>query len=80
MVIHRHLNSDNWDVTEIHMRKVKFQKLVGLPTQEDKPVLLKFSPKSCRFTYLNPNQGGYFVDPLQSVNVVCDKGEAELGF
>jgi len=80
MVIHRHLNSDNWDVTEIHMRKIKFQKLVGLPTQEDKPVLLKFSPKSCRFTYLNPNQGGYFVDPLQSVDVVKSKGDVELGF
>jgi len=79
IVIHRHLNSEQWDVTELHVRKIKFQKLVGLPTQEDNPVYLRFSPKSCRFTYLNRVAGGNFVDPLTSVKVQC-KQEDELSF
>ena len=79
IVIHRHLNSEQWDTTELHIRKIKFQKLVGLPTQEDNPVYLKFSPKSCRFTYLNLNQGGYFVDPLNGLNKNREK-EAEINF
>jgi hypothetical protein len=40
---------------------------------------LKFSPKSCRFTYLNPRQGGYFVDPL--VGLVKNKNaEVKINF
>jgi hypothetical protein len=79
LVIHRHLNSEQWDVTEVHVRKVKFQKLVGLPTQEDNPVYLKYSPKNCRFTYLNNSDGGNFIDPLSSLRVRANE-ETEIGF
>lgn len=79
IVIHRHLNSEQWDVTEIHVRKIKFQKLVGLPTQDDRPVYLKFSPKSCRFTYLNDTRGGHFVDPMATLNVTKEDKQ-ELDF
>tara|TARA_R110002096_G_scaffold111202_1_gene242808 strand:- start:539 stop:1477 length:939 start_codon:yes stop_codon:yes gene_type:complete len=79
IVIHRHLNSEQWDITEIHVRKIKFQKLVGLPTQDDRPVYLKFSPKNCRFAYLNEDRGGHFIDPMENL-VFTDKDKEELDF
>jgi hypothetical protein len=78
IVIHRHLNSEQWDITEIHIRKIKFQKLVGLPTQDDRPVYLKFSPKNCRFAYLNNMNGGHFIDPMVDLEIKQLKNE--LGF
>tara|TARA_X000001382_G_scaffold101953_1_gene76654 strand:- start:9927 stop:10604 length:678 start_codon:yes stop_codon:yes gene_type:complete len=78
IVIHRHLNSEQWDTTELHVRKIKFQKLVGLPTQEDRPVFLKYSPKSCRFTYLKNSNGGFFEDPLSEIKI--DKPSEILNF
>tara|TARA_R110002074_G_scaffold79946_1_gene179970 strand:- start:3089 stop:4066 length:978 start_codon:yes stop_codon:yes gene_type:complete len=53
LVVHRNPNSENWSDTEIHVRKIKFQKLVGIPTQENEPVILRFEPRICRFKSLN---------------------------
>tara|TARA_R110002073_G_scaffold197332_2_gene356463 strand:+ start:1512 stop:2447 length:936 start_codon:yes stop_codon:yes gene_type:complete len=78
IVIHRHLNSEQWDITEIHVRKIKFQKLVGLPTQDDSPVSLKFSPKNCRFAYLNYSNGGNFIDPMDELKIKPNEDELEF--
>ena len=53
LVVHRNPNSEDWADTQIHVRKIKFQKLVGIPTQENEPVILKFEPRICRFKSLN---------------------------
>jgi hypothetical protein len=64
IVIHRHAGDAYcWDITEIHVRKIKFQKLVGLPTQEDMPVKLKFDPSICRFKAFD-SYSKLYVDPL----------------
>jgi twinkle protein len=36
--------------TELHIQKIKNQKLVGIPTRRDNPILLKFDRKSGRYT------------------------------
>lgn len=53
LVIHRNPDSEDWNDTQIHVRKIKFQKLVGIPTQSNEPVILKFEPRICRFKSLN---------------------------
>jgi len=65
LVFHRNPQSDNWNVTEIHVQKIKFQKLVGVPTPELDPINLFYSYKKRRFEYLNEN--GSLVDPLDKV-------------
>ena len=40
LVFHRNPQSDKWNVTEIHVQKIKFQKLVGVPTPELDPINL----------------------------------------
>ena len=62
LVFHRNPQSDNWNVTEIHVQKIKFQKLVGVPTPELDPINLFYSYKKRRFEYLNEN--GSLIDPL----------------
>jgi len=62
LVFHRNPQSDKWNVTEIHVQKIKFQKLVGIPTPEIDPICLFYSYKKRRFEYLNEN--GSLVDPL----------------
>jgi hypothetical protein len=62
LVFHRNPQSDKWNVTEIHVQKIKFQKLVGVPTPELDPINLFYSYKKRRFEYLNEN--GSLVDPL----------------
>lgn len=67
IVVHRHINDiSRWDVTELHIRKIKFQKLVGIPTQDDRPVVLKYKPHICRFEYLDKRAMQY-KDPLDGV-------------
>ncbi len=81
IVVHRHTGDpDKWDITELHIRKVKFQKLVGIPTQNDRPVYLKFVPKICRFAYMNMTNGGKWVDPLLGVKIIKPKEQEDLGF
>ena len=63
LVFHRNPQSDKWNVTEIHAQKIKFQKLVGVPTPERTPVCLFYSYSLRRFRYLNQN--GSLVDPIQ---------------
>jgi len=63
IVFHRNPQSDKWIVTEIHVQKVKFQKLVGVPTPQPDPVCLFYSYKKRRFGYLNEN--GTLIDPIQ---------------
>ena len=53
IVVHRNPNSDDWSDTQLHIRKIKFQKLVGIPTQDNEPVILRFEPRLCRFRSLN---------------------------
>lgn len=65
LVFHRNPQSDKWNVTEIHVQKIKFQKLVGVPTPEIDPINLFYSYKKRRFEYLNEN--GSLIDPLQKV-------------
>lgn len=65
LVFHRNPQSDKWNVTEIHVQKIKFQKLVGVPTPEIDPINLFYSYKKRRFEYLNEN--GSLVDPLDKV-------------
>jgi twinkle protein len=36
--------------TEIHIQKIKNQKLVGLPTRRDNPVVLNYNRRSGRYT------------------------------
>jgi len=62
LVFHRNPQSDNWNVTEIHVQKIKFQKLVGVPTPELDPINLFYSYKKRRFEYLNEN--GSLIHPL----------------
>ena len=62
LVFHRNPQRDKWNVTEIHVQKIKFQKLVGVPTPEIDPICLFYSYKKRRFEYLNEN--GSLVDPL----------------
>jgi len=62
LVFHRNPQSDKWNVTEIHVQKIKFQKLVGVPTPEIDPINLFYSYKKRRFEYLNEN--GSLIDPL----------------
>ena len=62
LVFHRNPQSEKWNVTEIHVQKIKFQKLVGVPTPEIDPICLFYSYKKRRFEYLNEN--GSLVDPL----------------
>lgn len=63
LVFHRNPQSDKWNVTEIHVQKIKFQKLVGVPTPEIDPINLFYSYKKRRFEYLNQN--GSLIDPLE---------------
>ena len=63
IVFHRDPFSDDWNRTEIHVQKIKFQKLVGVPTPSDKPILLYYSYKLRRFRFLNEN--GSLEDPLK---------------
>lgn len=63
LVFHRNPQSDKWNVTEIHAQKIKFQKLVGVPTPELTPVCLFYSYSLRRFRYLNEN--GTLIDPIQ---------------
>jgi twinkle protein len=63
LVFHRNPQSEKWNVTEIHVQKIKFQKLVGVPTPEIDPICLFYSYKKRRFEYLNEN--GTLIDPLQ---------------
>jgi hypothetical protein len=63
LVFHRNPQSDKWNVTEIHAQKIKFQKLVGVPTPEITPICLFYSYSLRRFRYLNEN--GSLVDPIQ---------------
>jgi hypothetical protein len=65
LVFHRNPQSDKWNVTEIHVQKIKFQKLVGVPTPEIDPIHLFYSYKKRRFEYLNEN--GSLIDPLDKV-------------
>ena len=60
LVFHRNPQSDKWNVTEIHVQKITFQKLVGVPTPEIDPINLFYSYKKRRFEYLNEN--GSLVD------------------
>jgi len=53
IVVHRNPNSEDWSDTQLHVRKIKFQKLVGIPTQDHEPVILRFEPRLCRFKSLN---------------------------
>jgi hypothetical protein len=64
IVFHRNPQSDKWNVTEIHIQKIKFQKLVGVPTPELDPICLFYSYKKRRFEYLNEN--GSLNDPIQN--------------
>jgi len=63
IVFHRNPQSEQWNQTEIHIQKVKFQKLVGVPTPEATPICLFYSYKMRRFRYLNEN--GTLIDPIQ---------------
>ena len=63
IVFHRNPHSDNWNVTEIHIQKIKFQKLVGVPTPEHKPICLYYSYKKRRFEFMNSK--GQLQDPLK---------------
>ena len=63
LVFHRNPQSEKWNVTEIHAQKIKFQKLVGVPTPELTPVCLFYSYGLRRFRYLNEN--GTLIDPIQ---------------
>jgi hypothetical protein len=60
---HRNPQSEKWNVTEIHAQKIKFQKLVGVPTPELTPICLFYSYSLRRFRYLNEN--GTLIDPIQ---------------
>ena len=64
LTIHRNPNSEDWDKTQIHVRKIKFQKLVGTPTNDDNPVILAYSKDICRFRAFNPKTMMYY-DPLE---------------
>lgn len=70
LVFHRNPQSDKWNVTEIHVQKIKFQKLVGVPTPEIDPINLFYSYKKRRFEYLNEN--GSLVDPLDKARRTND--------
>ena len=50
IVFHRDPFSDNWNITEIHIQKVKFQKLVGVPTPGDSPIGLFYSYQNVDFS------------------------------
>ena len=63
IVFHRNPQSEKWNVTEIHIQKIKFQKLVGVPTPEPDPIALFYSYQKRRFQYLNEN--GSLIDPIQ---------------
>jgi hypothetical protein len=63
IVFHRNPQSEQWNTTEIHIQKVKFQKLVGVPTPELEPICLFYSYQLRRFRYLNEN--GTPIDPIQ---------------
>ena len=64
LTIHRNPNSEDWDKTQIHVRKIKFQKMVGMPTNDDSPVILSYSKDICRFRAFNPKNMMYY-DPLE---------------
>ena len=66
IVFHRNPQSENWNLTEIHIQKVKFQKLVGVPTPEQSPIGLLYSYSKRRFRFLNEN--GSPIDPIQEVD------------
>ena len=65
LVFHRNPQSDKWNVTEIHAQKIKFQKLVGVPTPEGEPICLFYNYGLRRFRYLNEN--GTPIDPIQEI-------------
>ena len=67
LVFHRNPQSEKWNVTEIHVQKIKFQKLVGVPTPEIDPICLFYSYKKRRFEYLNEN--GSLIDPLDKTRI-----------
>jgi twinkle protein len=64
ITIHRNPNSDDWDKTQVHVRKVKFQKLVGVPTPDERPVILCYSKSICRFKAFDTKTMTYY-DPLE---------------
>ena len=66
IVFHRNPQSENWNLTEIHIQKVKFQKLVGVPTPETSPIALFYHYGTRRFRYLNQN--GSPMDPIAMVD------------
>jgi hypothetical protein len=66
IVFHRNPQSENWNMTEVHIQKVKFQKLVGVPTPETRPIALFYHYGSRRFRYLNEN--GSPIDPIALVD------------
>jgi hypothetical protein len=50
LCIHKHDRISWKDTTaEIHVQKIKDQKLAGIPTDRNNPVLLKFDRRSGRF-------------------------------
>jgi twinkle protein len=59
ITIYRDLDhKERWNITEVHVQKVKFQKLVGTTTRHAEPVLLRFSTLTNRLVSENK------VDPL----------------
>lgn len=72
ITIHRNPNSEDWDKTQVHVRKVKFQKLVGVPTNDENPVILAYSKDICRFRAFNRKTMMYY-DPLEEQYKEPDK-------
>jgi|TARA_R110002167_G_scaffold85734_2_gene232389 twinkle protein len=66
IVFHRNPQSENWNMTEIHIQKIKFQKLVGVPTPETRPIALFYHYATRRFRYLNEN--GSPIDPIAMID------------
>ena len=66
LVFHRNPQSEKWNVTEIHAQKIKFQKLVGVPTPETSPIALFYNYATRRFRYLNENGSPF--DPIAMVD------------
>ena len=66
IVFHRNPQSEQWNQTEVHIQKVKFQKLVGVPTPETSPIALFYNYATRRFRYLNENGSPF--DPIAMVD------------
>ena len=65
-MFHRNPQSEQWNQTEVHIQKVKFQKLVGVPTPETSPIALYYNYATRRFRYLNENGSPF--DPIAMVD------------